>query len=538
MFERHAPFTYNRLKPGEIRLLYSSGPAKETVWSLRTTNLYTSQYGNDVAFDALSYTWGDLSDIFTFTCNDQELQIHSNLKEALPYLAKRQSSLPIWIDAICINQLDDAEKLAQIRMMHSIYSRASQVWVWLGCVPDGGKEAITLLPRIAQVGKELEDWNMEQFPRPTPESKNLPSLSSSVWSSLYQLIYNPWFFRLWAMQEAALAKCIRVLYGSNEIDWKVLEEAVEFGTRLGHYLLDSNRQKPRTGNVSNYNVFLIREMVQDPSRHVPWQNHLLRTLLLTLKSHQCSSPYDRVFGVLGFVTDDQIEQIRLDDNPSLVDIYTRFGRFLLGSVGPSKSNWWALLNMAPASTKLPGLPTWCPDFHALSGLDAAHLNSLSNTIPSSKYKGNVPYYASRGTSFATQSSNLYQLPVRGKIFDTVSRVYAKFPHASKFRVGGMSMDEFSNMLLDVGIWEKTLAEAILEAQTSSKDPMRDLQISRDGDKVPIKRTLDDYWRTLVGNLTERTDYTITCDRFHIFRRGLEAWAKYIQKYDWKLDTKL
>lgn len=113
-------FTYTPLGGGEIRLLCPSVEAEGAIWSLETVRLDGS------TFDALSYTWGDLTHTFPFTCNGQMLQIHQNLKNALPYLAKRQSSLPICINAVCINQSNNVEKFSQVRMMHDIYRRAAQ----------------------------------------------------------------------------------------------------------------------------------------------------------------------------------------------------------------------------------------------------------------------------------------------------------------------------------------------------------------------------------------------------------------------------
>ena len=38
----------------------------------------------------------------------------------------------LWTDAICINQLDDAEKANQVALMGEIYARAGCVFVWVG----------------------------------------------------------------------------------------------------------------------------------------------------------------------------------------------------------------------------------------------------------------------------------------------------------------------------------------------------------------------------------------------------------------------
>ncbi|KAL9619050.1 MAG: hypothetical protein Q9160_006305 [Pyrenula sp. 1 TL-2023] len=501
-----------------------------------TINLDTQQSKTQTAFDALSYTWGDLSHTFAFICNDQELRIHHNLKVALPYLAKRQSSLPIWIDAICINQSDDAEKFAQIRLMHSIYSQASQVWVWLGCGPVDSREAIAILPRFVEMGKELKGQNREIFPHPTLESKGLPSLSSPIWPVVWQLLDNPWFCRLWIVQEASMARRIRVLHGSNEIDWNMLGDAIDVGSNVSYRLRDVDGRRLHRSSDNNHNVFLIRQVVQDSSSRVLWHDHLLRTLLLTLRSHNCSSPYDRVFAVLGFVGQDQLEQIGLDDDLALLDLYTRFGRFLLYSTGPSKSNWWTLFYLAEASKRLPGLPSWCPDFHALTSAGALPQNSLAQPIAFYRYRGHIPYFASRGTSFASQSSDIYELIVRGKIFDTVDQVYPEFPHASKFRVGNASVQEFSNMLLDVHVWEMAIAKAVLRGLLPPKHQKRPPSEHDRNENVRMKVTLDDYWRTLLGNLTNRTDYTLTSETFHQFRRGLDGWAEFIEKTGMNFDN--
>ena len=50
--------------------------------------------------------------------------------------------LPIWVDAVCMNQIDDAEKSWQVQMMDKIYLRAARTLVYLGPSTKTSNEAV------------------------------------------------------------------------------------------------------------------------------------------------------------------------------------------------------------------------------------------------------------------------------------------------------------------------------------------------------------------------------------------------------------
>ncbi|KAK6854169.1 hypothetical protein PG995_009262 [Apiospora arundinis] len=90
-------------------------------------------------YDALSYTWGfqkcphDGSSprgTRYIILNDLMFRVQDNLFSALMELRNGgrhgDQGLPIWIDAICINQDDDQEKSHQVGSMSLIYSSAEQ----------------------------------------------------------------------------------------------------------------------------------------------------------------------------------------------------------------------------------------------------------------------------------------------------------------------------------------------------------------------------------------------------------------------------
>lgn len=94
-------------------------------------------------FTALSYAWGDgQGKKRAITCNDTSIPITANCFNALHSICRVASTtldgtntskeIPIWVDAICINQADDADKASQIPLMLDIYTWAHTTYIWLG----------------------------------------------------------------------------------------------------------------------------------------------------------------------------------------------------------------------------------------------------------------------------------------------------------------------------------------------------------------------------------------------------------------------
>ncbi|PMD50110.1 HET-domain-containing protein, partial [Hyaloscypha bicolor E] len=84
------------------------------------------------SYEAISYTLGDPSQSRSVIINGCKLEVNSNAFDILQDRATFLKTRKIWIDSICINQVDKEEKSVQIPLMREIYSRASRVLVWLG----------------------------------------------------------------------------------------------------------------------------------------------------------------------------------------------------------------------------------------------------------------------------------------------------------------------------------------------------------------------------------------------------------------------
>src|SRR3954452_7813574 len=82
--------------------------------TLRLRSLYDDEA--KLPYKALSYAWKNrITDIdVPIICNDRAVQVSSNLRDALLRIRDPEISVVLWIDALCINQEDDAERTQQV----------------------------------------------------------------------------------------------------------------------------------------------------------------------------------------------------------------------------------------------------------------------------------------------------------------------------------------------------------------------------------------------------------------------------------------
>ncbi|OTA86022.1 hypothetical protein M434DRAFT_51030, partial [Hypoxylon sp. CO27-5] len=135
------------------------------------------------SYEAISYVWGDPLDKVDITCNGKTLAITAGLEVVLRHFRSPTEKKILWADAVCINQNDNDERGRQVRRMKDIYSKASQVLIWLGEECDDSNIGIAAASDIAHAYSS-------QFPR---------------LSAFAKIIRRLWFTRVWVVQELALA---------------------------------------------------------------------------------------------------------------------------------------------------------------------------------------------------------------------------------------------------------------------------------------------------------------------------------------------
>ncbi|KAL1864895.1 hypothetical protein Daus18300_007462 [Diaporthe australafricana] len=148
-----------------------------------------------IQYEALSHFWGQPDLAEKIEVNHNDFAVSTRLFQAILHLRHRNQPREIWIDAICINQADLAERSAQVQLMQHIYSKASRVVVWLG---------------------EEEPWGLKNLVKGTNGASGVHYGAVRVVSNL---LGRPWWTRVWVTQELVLARAVMVCCGSQTLGW-------------------------------------------------------------------------------------------------------------------------------------------------------------------------------------------------------------------------------------------------------------------------------------------------------------------------------
>jgi hypothetical protein len=91
-----------------------------------------SRYEELHPYICLSYVWGDVKDKASIRINGKIAHVGKNLHSFLYHARQTLFFNHFWIDALCIDQSNTAERNQQVQQMGEVYSLAQTVLVWMG----------------------------------------------------------------------------------------------------------------------------------------------------------------------------------------------------------------------------------------------------------------------------------------------------------------------------------------------------------------------------------------------------------------------
>ncbi|RMY01494.1 hypothetical protein D0867_11375 [Hortaea werneckii] len=308
------PYHYIALEPDEIRLLYIHPINGETYWEkreddpIRCSVWYCPRIGSP-AYQALSYTWGGQERVHpVYVGDDIALLVTKNCLDALRLLRQR-NILVVWIDAVCIDQSNPAEKAIQVAMIGDVFRNATRTLIYTDSnaadaadIADvGPSQKRSLVPSAMR--KWLKGYEVED------KANSWSNTRSTFGSNMAQ---SPWFRRTWVVQELMLSRQPVIM--TKDYMMPLLSHA----TNLRHGIvgepsvldlyLELSHEYGKTPRPSAFGLVwpsLFRsdgrdegaESAKEPSQLALNLWRLPDILLLTCE-FGCADPRDKVFAIL------------------------------------------------------------------------------------------------------------------------------------------------------------------------------------------------------------------------------------------------
>ncbi|KAH3909683.1 hypothetical protein HBH56_159690 [Parastagonospora nodorum] len=349
-------------------------------------------------YKALSYTWGDGKERSNIYVNGKNLDITLSLATALHHLRYNQvKPLNIWIDQICINQQDNAEKTEQVRHMDCIYRNAEEALVWLGPAQNGSEE---LLEVFNKVGTFVEDFDMYSYftkehisklfaiqKKENPEDAKtieyhafcdsvLAEFTYTLFESLIAFYKRPWFNRAWVVQEFSLPPEVTFVCGTKRIKAETLMCVIQtIQSSIGTKIIATRSHESSLIQLMGTWVDEVSDTIQpffsSRQRRKKWDEgeqdgYSLYTTLHRIcveGSVQATQGCDMVYGLLGLVNDAEKLNIRADystknHQAQVIRTFTKTARAIIntGKVDLLMSAQYVKLETT--------LPSWVPDWRS------------------------------------------------------------------------------------------------------------------------------------------------------------------------------
>ena len=256
---------------------------------------------DELQYEALSYVWGEMSDNQEIGIGERQFSVTANLFCALKHLRPQERTRVLWVDALCINQLNLQERAHQVSRMDQIYGRASQVVVWLGNGWHGSDMAMDFLNSL---GKNAA-LHLNPALEPSIVIGGLKLDSMELRGNLIRLFNLPWWKRTWTVQEFVLADKLVFQCSTNLISKEVMYMAREnFWSHKDRCCSENEIDTPDP----DLGMSLAKAFEQPAKldfvnkRRDSGASYSILLAIASFSIRDVSDPRDKVYGMLGLGT--------------------------------------------------------------------------------------------------------------------------------------------------------------------------------------------------------------------------------------------
>ena len=308
-------------------------------------------------YETVSYVWGDRKEEKEVVVSGTRTLITKNLHDGLRRLRYLTGERNLWIDQLCINQWDLEEKAAQVALMRDIYRQCTQCIAWMGELQRDGytvpvQHAEAVFEFLRQVAA-AESIPMHDLPVLFQDSTD--GIAAREAFGTFSMYGNPWWSRIWTVQEAVIPPKGIFMWGSLCIPRKYVLAAARNLRDL------QNLPSLPEGFATKRYAYteLLRRLLYPVHGFNHCKTDNATDLLMRWRYRKSTDPRDKVYALLGMIPLNAMLSARsCDYTTSVSQVFAKATMDLI----KLERNLRPLLGACEMPQVTPGIPSWAIDF--------------------------------------------------------------------------------------------------------------------------------------------------------------------------------
>jgi len=345
--------------------------------------------------------------------------------KAIGHQESKQCYIIFWIDSLCINQTDPAERSKQVARMKDIYSQAQSTLIWLGDThqSDGNvDDAIRLVRDLYQTMEPLRGKGLNW------EDLNWKALLGQVLLrgnmgagllGIRRILTSTWFSRAWIIQEVATAQeSVNVLLGYRRIPWffltHVVEPAVNGICNISDDFANGIMVRSDSGNLRALREITkeywdIKQTSGDSVNHIVISKRLYSLLRRSCGVFEATDPRDVLYSLLGLIGANIIPPQLVPNYESPVsDVFHQYTIFLV-------TNTNSLNCLSFYKKDLAHIPSWVPDWRYVR-MDGGQSTQTQQAVSNARITGDGLLLEVEGFRLGTVVGVIKSTPANSSIY--------------------------------------------------------------------------------------------------------------------------
>ena len=490
--------------------------------------LHTVPFDATPDYEALSYCWGESIDSTPIYHDEKVFHARINLVQALQRFRLDDRSRFLWVDAICIDQSSSAEKNHQVSRMDQIYQRSSCTLIWLGCGDISNCRGLECVQILLNIKEHLEKDDPENISSKALTKYKIASMDNPIMRAFLTLQSNPWFTRVWIIQEVAMASQATITLGASTVKWMDFFNARDIAVKIG--ILTMAVDDACNGPFS---ISMARFIIEN--RHkLGAKEQALLPLFLRHRKFGATDPRDKIFGLYGlFPPSKYCHPLLLRPNyqSSIVELYSKVAKCILDQeqnlniLGVPRSSSPATTVFLNEALKIPGwafsdpprLPSWAPTWY-----------TDDETVPLRPellYYEKSTFQASDSTTYETRlSPDHAYLGVDGYSICEITTLGPIWPANIKIQ---HLLEDTTLTSWDVALTHQKMQITYADQQLFTLNSWQNLALPNSKQNYPFSNEIyfDAFWQTiLAGHIPEEKGEAY-------YRHSFLAWQHDMQRFE-------